>query len=283
MLLLLQALSKLPLRWLHGMGACFGWLAYALSATYRERCKHNAAIAGIPKHSLMRAIPHAGKMVFELPKLWLGAPQKIVWQGLELIEQAHAQDRGIIFLTPHLGCFEVTAQAYAQRYAPAGKQLTVLYRPAKKAWLSDIVARSRLRPGLGVAPATLGGVKTLVKALRGGQALGILPDQVPPDGLGVWAPYFGQPAYTMTLPAKLAAQTGAKLILAWGERLACGRGYCIHLYPMDDTLPEDPVQAAASINSAMERLVRECPEQYLWGYARYKAPAGRSSAFRSQA
>jgi KDO2-lipid IV(A) lauroyltransferase len=126
-------------------------------------------------------------------------------------------------------------------------------------------------------------VKTLVKALRAGQALGILPDQVPPDGLGVWAPYFGQPAYTMTLPGKLAAQTGAKLILAWGERLDFGRGYCIHLSPMDDTLPEDPVQAAASINSAMERLVRECPEQYLWGYARYKAPPGRSSAFRSQA
>lgn len=281
MLILLQALSKLPLRWLHGLGACFGWLAYGLSPTYRTRCKANASVAGVSKHSLMAAIAHAGKMVFELPKLWLGAPPRITWQGLELIEQAHAQGRGIIFLTPHLGCFEVTAQAYAQRYAQAGKQLTVLYRPAKKAWLSEIVASARVRPGLGVAPATLAGVKTLVKALRAGQALGILPDQVPPMGLGVWAPYFGQPAYTMTLPAKLAAQTGASIILAWGERLAGGEGFCIHLRPMTDELPGDPVEAAALINAAMEGLVLECPEQYLWGYARYKAPAGLASGSRS--
>ena len=277
MRLLLHALSKLPLRWLHAIGACAGWLAYGLSATYRSRLQSNAQRAQISAAQIHTAIAHAGKTILELPRLWLGKRPTVAWDGLELIDSAHAEGRGIIFLTPHLGCFEVTAQAYAERYQPANKQLTVLYRPAKKAWLSDIVATARQRPGLNAAPATLAGVKTLVKALRSGQALGILPDQVPPQGLGVWAPFFGEPAFTMTLPAKLATQTGARIILAWGERLPSGAGYCVHLRSLSEALSNDPQLAATQLNAAMERLVLECPEQYLWGYARYKQPSAAAN------
>jgi KDO2-lipid IV(A) lauroyltransferase len=109
-------------------------------------------------------------------------------------------------------------------------------------------------------------------ALKAGQAVGLLPDQVPPRGLGVWAPFFGRDAYTMTLSARLAQQTGAQVLLAWGERLPRGRGYVIHVRPLDGPLATDAAVAAAQINTAMQRLVLECPQQYLWGYARYKAP-----------
>lgn len=271
---LLLLLSKLPLRWLHAIGAACGWLVFRVSNTYRTRLESHAQLASISPEALKRSIAEAGKMIWELPKLWFGQGVAITWDGLEHIEQAHAQGKGIVFLTPHLGCFEITAQAYAHQFAHTGRELTVLYRPAKKAWMADIVASARLRPGLQVAPATLAGVKTLVKALRNGQALGILPDQVPPAGLGVWAPFFGQPAYTMTLPAKLVAQTGARLMLAWGERLPRGAGYRIHVQAFESPLPDDAVAASTMINQAMERLIKECPEQYLWGYARYKSPAG---------
>ncbi len=145
------------------------------------------------------------------------------WAGATLIDDAHARGRGIVFLTPHLGSFEVTAQAYAERYAAEHGPITVLYRPARKPWLRDLVDTARGRPGLAAAPATLAGVRQMIRALRRGEAVGLLPDQVPPEGLGVWAPFFGKPAYTMTLAARLVQQTGATLLLAWGERLPAGR------------------------------------------------------------
>ena len=269
---LFKLLSSLPLSVLHGLGSALGWLAYALSPTYRRRFATNSHLAGYSSSQVRAAIAHAGRMVAELPRLWWGKPVRIEWDGVELIDDAHASGKGIVFLTPHLGCFEVTAQAYAQRYAAQGKVITVLYRPARKAWLQSLVSQSRHRDGLAAAPATLSGVKTLVKALRSGQALGILPDQVPPLGLGVWSEFFGQSAYSMTLPARLAKQTGATVLLAWGERLQSGSGYCVHLRPFTENLADSSEQAAAQINQAMERLVHECPQQYLWGYARYKQP-----------
>ncbi|MDP3137522.1 MAG: lysophospholipid acyltransferase family protein, partial [Burkholderiaceae bacterium] len=110
----------------------------------------------------------------------------------------------------------------------------------------------------------------LMRALRQGQTLGMLPDQVPPAGMGEWLPFFGRPAYTMTLAARLATQTGATVVLAWGERLPWGRGFRIHLRGLAEPLPQDPVLATARLNHEMERIILECPQQYLWGYARYK-------------
>jgi KDO2-lipid IV(A) lauroyltransferase len=177
-----------------------------------------------------------------------------------------------MFLTPHLGCFEVAAQTYAESYGRKGRPMTVLFRPARKTWLSALVANARSRPGMASAPTTLAGVKQLVRALKGGECVALLPDQVPPLGQGVWAPYFGKDAYTMTLSVRLAQQTGATVLLAWGERLSWGRGYVIHVEPLTQPLAADGVSAAAQINSAMEQLVRRDPGQYLWGYNRYKQP-----------
>jgi Kdo2-lipid IVA lauroyltransferase/acyltransferase len=272
----MEALFKLLARWplplLHAMGAALGWLAYAFSPTYRRRFKANSQLAGYSAAQVRGAVAHAGRMVTELPRLWLGKPVAVDWDGADLIDAAHQAGRGIIFLTPHLGCFEVTAQAIAMRYLPKGHAITVLYRPARKPWLQTLISQARNRPGLNAAPATLSGVKTLVKALRSGQSLGMLPDQVPPQGLGVWAPFFGKSAYTMTLSARLAQQTGATILLTWGERLPKGQGYRVHFRPFTSELSKEADQAAAQINAAMESLVRECPQQYLWGYARYKAP-----------
>ena len=120
----------------------------------------------------------------------------------------------------------------------------------------------------------MAGVKQLIKALKSGQCVGLLPDQVPPEGLGVWAPFFDKPAYTMTLSARLALQTGAVVLVAWGERLSWGRGYVVHVSPLALVLSKDMGVAAAQINRAMELLILQKPQQYLWGYARYKKPKG---------
>ena len=159
---------------------------------------------------------------------------------------------------------------------PCYGRITVLYRPARKAWLRELVDTARERPNLITAPTTLAGVRQMLKALKAGEAVGLLPDQVPPEGQGVWAPFFDRDAYTMTLSARLARQAGAVALLAWGERLSWGRGFRIHLRAWPGELAAQTDAAAAQVNLQMERLIRESPQQYLWGYARYKAPgAGR--------
>ena len=249
------------------MCAALGWLSFLASPTYRRRFLENAAQAGYAFVRVRPAVGEAGKLVAELPRLWFGRPVAIEWDGAELIDAARAHARGIVFLTPHLGCFEITAQAYAARFGP----ITVLFRPARKRWLRELVEQVRVRANLATAPTTLAGVRQMLKALKAGEAVGLLPDQVPPEGLGVWAPFFARPAYTMTLSTRLAAQTGATVLLAWGERLPSGRGYRVHLrrWPPIEIAP-DGETAAAQVNAAMEALIRECPQQYLWGYARYK-------------
>jgi KDO2-lipid IV(A) lauroyltransferase len=272
MFTLLRLLSLCPLWFLHALGWAGGWLIFALDATYRRRFIAHAQQAGYGWAAVCGGVGAAGKLAAELPRLWLGKPVAVEFLGTEYIDAAHAAGKGVIFLTPHLGCFEITPQAYAARYADAGRSITVLYRPPRKAWLAPLFARARQRPGMAGAPASLAGIKQLLKALKSGQAVGLLPDQVPPDGMGVWADFFGRPAYTMTLAAKLAAQTGATLLLAVGERLPCGRGYRVWVEAAPSDLPPEPQAAADCINQWMARLVRRYPQQYLWAYARYKAP-----------
>ena len=268
MIILFRLLAILPLWLLHAIGAAVGWLSFLASPTYRRRFVANARQAGYELAQVRPAVAESGKLLAELPRLWFGRPVPVQWDGQALIEQALAKGRGIVFLTPHLGCFEVTAQGVAARYG----RITVLYRPARKAWLRELVDSARARPNLATAPTTLAGVKQMLKALKAGEAVGLLPDQVPPQGLGLWVPFFGREAYTMTLSARLAQQTGATVLLVWGERLAWGRGYCLHFRAWPDELASEPGLAAAQVNAQMERLIQECPGQYLWGYARYKTP-----------
>jgi Kdo2-lipid IVA lauroyltransferase/acyltransferase len=277
---LAQWLSRQPLWLLHGVGAVLGWLAYLGSPTYRRRFIANARQAGVSAAAARPAIAAAGRAIMEMPYLWLRPADKPILPaptllGTELVEAAHARGRGIVFLTPHMGCFEITAQAIAQHFGPRHGPITVLYRPARKAVLRRLMDNSRARPGLATAPATLAGVRLLMRALRRGESVGLLPDQVPPDGMGVWAPFFGKPAYTMTLAARLVQQTGAVPLLVWGERLAAGRGFTVHFAPFAEALPADAQaleQSATAINLAMQKLILQCPQQYLWGYHRYKQP-----------
>jgi len=272
MITLFKTLSVLPLWLLHGSGWVLGWGAFLLSGVYRRRFVANARQAGLRTADWLAAVGESGKLVAELPRLWLGRPVPVLWDGEKHVQAALDQARGVLFLTPHLGCFEVAAQAYVQRFGIAGKPMTVLFRPPRQAWLRALVEGARQRPGLQTAPTNLAGVRQLIKALRQGECVALLPDQVPPLGMGLLAPFFGRDAYTMTLSARLAQQTGACVLLAWGERLRWGRGYRVHVQPLSQPLPTALPEAVAAINLAMQTLVMQCPGQYLWGYARYKQP-----------
>ena len=269
---LFRFFSFFPLWLLHAIGWVLGWLAFLLSPTYRRRLIAHAKLAGYSLAQVRGAIGHAGCMVAELPRLWLGRPVASEWRNTACVEEAYAQGRGVVYLTPHLGCFEISAQTAAVHFGDRFGPVTVLYRPARQPWLAEVMAASRSRPGLETAPTNLSGVRQMIKALRRGHAVGLLPDQVPPEGQGLWSPVFGRKAYTMTLAARLVQQTGAQVLLVRSERLSWGRGFVLHAYAMSEPLAADTATAVAQINAEIERLIRACPSQYLWGYGRYKQP-----------
>ncbi|MGE5467016.1 MAG: lysophospholipid acyltransferase family protein [Ignavibacteria bacterium] len=269
--ILFRFLALLPLHVLHNIGALLGWTAWLLSPTYRRHLRENIRLAGMDS-AARASVAEAGKAILELPKIWLRPHEEVAARvvkvaGWELVQSAWESGRGILFLTPHLGCFEITAQYYA-RFRP----MTVLYRRPKQAWLAPLIEAGR-GANLRLAPADLSGVRRLIKALKGGEAVGMLPDQAPGAGEGLWAPFFGRPAYTMTLAARLA-ETGAVVLLAYAERLPYGAGYHLKLFPLSRPLEGDLAARVAQINTELEALVRHCPEQYLWGYNRYKTPSG---------
>jgi KDO2-lipid IV(A) lauroyltransferase len=138
--------------------------------------------------------------------------------------------------------------------------------------VEPLMQHGRTREGMRSVPPDLSGLRAMLRALHSGEAIGILPDQVPGIGEGEWTEFFGRPAYTMTLVTKLAHKTGAPVLLGYAERLARGRGYRLHVVPMPDPLPRENPQRL--LNRAIEELVRRCPAQYLWAYNRYKVPSG---------
>ncbi len=272
-LALFRLLAQLPLPILHGIGNLAGRAIYAWPGRYRKRLRANAMQAGYHGAAFARASAgQAGAMILEMPKVWLQNEeclQKVHSDDNAVVREALAEGRGILYLTPHLGCFEITAR-YLIQHGP----ITVMYRPPRQAFLEPIMEQARNTSGLRAVPANLQGVREFVRALKRGEAVGMLPDQVPSGGDGVWAPFFDRPAYTMTLAGKLALQTGVAVILTAGERLPAGKGWRIHYVRLPQPLPAEPQALAAAINSAMETLIRRFPDQYLWSYNRYKSPQG---------
>lgn len=271
--LVLRLLAAFPLKVLHALGSVLGWTMYGISPTYRRHLRDNLARAGYDDSRVRRcAIACAGQMIMELPALWFRPYADVVRlvKSVEGAEPAYAAQRSgkaLLFLTPHMGAFEV-ASLYAAREMP----ITVLYRRPKLAWLDPLMRAGRERSNVRLVPADLSGVREMFSALKRGETVGFLPDQVPGVGEGEWSEFFGHPAYTMTLAAKLAERDNVACYLAFARRLPRGEGYSIHVRPLPEALPGE--RATRRINRALESLVRECPEQYLWGYNRYKRPKG---------
>ncbi|WP_454753820.1 lysophospholipid acyltransferase family protein [Cupriavidus necator] len=267
-----RLVAALPLPVAHAAGRILGRFVYALPGRYRQHLQRNAAQAGFAEPAFARkAAGETGAMMAELARVWYRGQVslgQVICDDWVVIEHALAEGRGLIMLTPHLGCFELAA-----RYAAERISLTIMFRPHRKAKLRNLLQAVRDTSPLKAVPATSQGVRSFVRALRQGEAVGLLPDHAP-KGDGVWVPFFGRMAYTMTLPGKLAAQTGAPLIIAAGERLPGGRGWRMHVKRLAGPLPQSVEAQAAWINSEMEEMIRRFPLQYLWGYNRFKVPSG---------
>ena len=276
-----RVLGLLPLRVLQQIGALLGWVGWIASGTYKKRAARNMAFAYPDATPVMQrqAMQQLMSMFLELPYLWSPRNAKhlqdlVVCDHWPLIEETLAQGRGLILISPHIGCFEMLGPIYSQRHTA-----TVIFKEPRMKWLGSLINRIRFSPKLTLVPATQKGVKGLVRTLMRGHTIGFLPDQVPAEGDGVYAPFFGQPAYTITLVQRMQSLRQSPIFTVGLERLDHAQGYRLHVIPMKAPLSEDPVQAATEMNQALETMIRRMPTQYLWGYNRYKTPRpGRSES-----
>lgn len=282
--LLLSFLAHLPLSWLQGLGAVLGRLTYHASPRYRARFRENLSSSKICRNYQLlprlvkQSAAETGKGALELAIAWCREPDDIAAMvreciGWEHVEAALAKGHGIVFVTPHLGSYDIAGRYISSRLP---FPLTAMYRPPKLAWLEPVMQAGRARGKGKTAPATGAGVRVLMKALKSGEATIILPDQVPGNGEGVWAPFFERPAYTMTLVPRLAQISGVETLFFVGERLPGGQGFRVHIEPPAQAFSGDKEQDATQLNAQVEALIRRFPSQYLWSYNRYKCPPGVS-------
>jgi KDO2-lipid IV(A) lauroyltransferase len=281
----LKFLARWPLWLLHALGVLVGWLVWAVDGGYRRRLGANVRRFPAADHSRLyfQSIGEHGKAALELFAAWGRPPAAVAAMVCECVGWAHVQAaldarRPIIFVTPHLGGFDVAGRYVASRLP---YPLTAMYRPPKLAWLEPLMQQGRVRDNGRTAPANASGVRILMKALKQGEATVILPDQAPSAGEGVWAPFFGAPAYTMTLLPRLALACDAVVLFFFAERLALGRGYRVHIRPMEGAFTGDRVADATQLNLNIEALIAMAPGQYLWSYNRYKQPAGAPASGES--
>ncbi len=265
-----KILGILSLPSLHRLGAALGWAIYCCSPKSAVTIKNNIKTSGLAKDAqqfkqiLNANIAESGKAVLETIGIWqkkevdiLPLVKKVY--GWEIVKDALQRGKGIIFLTPHLGCFEIASIYYGSKHP-----VTVLYRAPKLKVLQQFILQGRTRTGVTLAEANTSGVRKLMQALKRNEAIGILPDQIPAAGEGEWADFFGKPAYTMTLASKLAEKTGATVMMAFGERLENGAGYAIHITQLQS------IATTGLLNAAIEQQIALKPAQYLWRYDRYK-------------
>ncbi len=277
---LLHLFALLPLRVAHAIGHLLGLVLWHFSTNSRRVVLKNIALC-FPEMSESSQIKLAkanlletGKNITELGAIWLWPVEKVQQlvtrvSGAEFIEQANREQRGIIFVAPHLGCWELIGLYYP---------MLCLYRPPRMKQLDPVIRKARTRNGTRLAATDARGVRAILQALRKGEATGILPDQDPGQGNGLFTPFFGVQANTMTLVSKLAIKSKAKVIFTYAERLPKGEGYHLHFIPAGEEIYGD--HSVGYMNQQVEQLIRQTPSQYMWSYKRFKSrPEGEKGVY----
>ena len=282
---LVRALARLPLPVAHALGGLAGDLMRLVPNRYRRVARINidrclSELSEEERRRLWRtSLREAGRTAAEVGALWCWPRERLVplvreIRGREPVDAAVAAGRGVILATPHLGSWEMAGHICGMEWG-----ITSLYRPPRLAGVEAFMKQGREHLGARLVRPDRRGVRELYEVLHAGGVVGILPDQEPGKDGGVFAPFFGHPASTMVLLPRLARKTGAAVFVGYCERLPRGRGYRLHIHPVDDAIRDsDPVVAATALNRAVEACVRECPEQYQWGYRRFRTrPPGEAA------
>lgn len=285
--LILSALAILPLPANHVIGGLIGWLLNWFPSQAKAVTARNIALC-FPELDLLaqrrlvrQSLIQGGRTLTEMAVMWLWPADKTLRlikgvSGQEHLARALQHKTGAFISAPHLGCWEVVGL-----YCATQATMTNLYRPPKLEPLDALIRQGRQRTGAQVVPTNARGVRALLEAVKRGELVGILPDQDPGKGNGVFAPFFGHAANTMTLLSRLASKSGAPVIFAYAERLPKGQGYHLHFVPTPAMINNpDTTLSTCQLNATLEHCVRTLPTQYQWSYKRFKTrPEGEDELY----
>lgn len=291
LLFFLKLLSWLQLPWARAVGAGLGRLCWWTRRRMARTTLRNLALC-FPELSqaarndlARRSLIETFRTICEAGAIWLWPTERTLGlirnvEGLPLLQDAYRRGRGIVLLAPHLGNWELLG-LYLNTCGCG--QTSQLYQAPEDPGLAELIYRARSRAGAHMVATDKKGVADLLQALRRGELVGILPDQVPPDSGGEFAGFFKVPALTMTLACRLVQKTGAAVVVAYARRIVGGSmpGFSIIIRAPDAQIYAEHMPAALqALNDSVEALVREAPEQYQWEYKRFKRqPAGRERPY----
>ncbi len=220
------------------------------------------------------------KLVLEAGVMWHWSPARLDRhlriEGFDQVAALRADGRGLLFVSGHVGNWELL-NLIVSRHLP----MATLYRAPEDTALDRFITEPRVRFGGRMIASGSPALRELLTALRQGDGVGIAADIQPKSGDGVFVPYFGQPALTMTLVNRLARKTGAAVVFCWAERLPYGRGWQLRFQQAPEIIAgEDPAAALAPMNAWLEAAVRQAPAQYLWLYKRFSRQPDGSKPYR---
>lgn len=288
---LLRVFAALPMPALHRIGNVLGYLLLWIPNDLCRVARVNIDLCfpQLPdperRRLLLQTLKESAKTAVELGPLWLWPPEKIMGliagaAGRELLDELLARGKGVVLLIPHLGAWEMVT-IYISVHFAGRYPLTGLYRPPRMTDLGELMLQGRRRFGAEFVPTTMGGVRRLYHTLEQGGIIGVLPDQEPGVGKSIFAPFFGISASTMGLVSRLLSRTGAQPIYAYISRLPRGRGFEMQFLPAPAGIGDDDLATAAQrLNEGVENCVKRVPEQYQWGYKRFRTrPPGEARIY----
>jgi len=275
----LLALSWPPLSWSRAAGRGLGWLGYKLDVRHRRIVAENLR-ASFPdkdeewvRATARACYEHLGQVLAEIPHLFRLSPDKIAARvrvhGAGLLQEVLARQKGLIFLTGHLGNWEWGSVALGHNHVKG----QVVVRPLDWAPADRLVNQWRTKSGHVMADKA-GSARRLLSHIRKQGVVGILLDQNVDWYDGVWVDFFGRPACTNKGLALLALATEAPVVLFYSRRSPDGYfdlylGPEVPLVRMGDKT-KDVWQNTQNYTKALENVIRQCPEQWFWLHQRWK-------------
>lgn len=274
-------ISLLPLRGHHYLGQFLGALLFRFNNRNRHISKVNidlcfSSLTEIEKKSLLqKTLKENGKTLIECFWLWRH-PQQVLNKLLgnienkQLLENANQQTLGTIFVTPHFGSWEFIGLLTA-----AHSNLLILYAPPKSDYIDQLSCKGRMSTGGKVISTQSLNIKTLIKHIKSGGSVGILPDQVPDGNGGIYSKFFGRKCFTSTLVCKLANKLQCPVVFCYALRSQENPTFYDAYYYQapKDIYNENIATATDALNQSIEQFINQSPEQYIWGYKRFKRPA----------
>lgn len=272
---IIRLVSLLPRPISQGLGKLSGKILWLKKSRASFICQRNLDMC-LPqlndsdrKQLARSSMAHSGALLMETPAILLRGKewvnQSIVEiEGIHIVNRALNKKNGIIFISPHLGNWEILGIYLSQL-----TNLTCLFQPPKNQYLCGLIKSCREKSGINLAPTNQRGVLQLLKTLRSGDSIGILPDQVPDTGIGICSEFFNQPAKTMTLTSGLLKKTGSSAVMAFALRQA-GGFKIVFKEPESLIYSSNLEESVRAMNLSVENCINDAPEQYCWEYQRLR-------------